>query len=83
VTTERAQDPSVICSFLREEIFRLLGIFAKFFLGLERLDFPVVAYEKADKVDVLLEDGLCTDKKTIKPGDQRAQRGGTPQRGIF
>jgi len=83
VTTEHAQDPSVICIFLREEFFRLFGIFAKLFLGLEHLDLPVVASEKVDEVDVLLEDSLHTDRKPIKPGNQRARTGGNSQRGIL
>jgi hypothetical protein len=44
----------------------VLGIFAKLFLGLEHFDLPVVATEKVDEVDLLLEDNLYADRKTIK-----------------
>lgn len=83
MTTERAQDPSVICIFLRKVFFRLFGIFAKLFLGLEHLDLPVVASEKVNEVDVLIEDSLRINRKTIKSGDQRARTGGNSQRGIL
>ena len=72
MTTEPAQDPSVVCIFLRKEFFRFLGIFTKIFLGIEHSDLPVVAFEKVDEVDVLPEDGLCTARKTNKSGNQRA-----------
>ena len=60
-----------------------MGIFAKLFLSFEHSDPLVVAFEKVDEVDVLLKDSLRTDRKTTKPGNQRAQIGGNSQRGIL
>jgi hypothetical protein len=58
MAAERAQYPTICCIFFWEEFLRLSSIFAKLFLRFEYLNALSRSFDKADEIDVLLEDGL-------------------------
>ena len=74
VTTERAQDPTVHCAFLRKVLLRFFGILAERSLSVEDLDLHFVTLNKVDEVDVFLEDSLYADENLYQAGRSKAKQ---------
>jgi len=65
MTTKRAQDSPVHRVFLWKELCRSACVFAEFSLSLKDSNFFLVSLDKVDKIDVLLEDSLWCERKTL------------------
>ena len=74
MTTKRAQDSTVHCVFLREELSRFARVFAEFSLSLKDSNFFLISLDKVNKIDVLLEDNLWCERKTLLSNEIRGSK---------
>jgi len=74
MTTERAQDSTVHRVFLWKELSRFACIFAELSLTLKDSNLLFVSFNKVDEIDVLLEDSLWCERKTLSRNEIRGPK---------
>jgi hypothetical protein len=74
MTTERAQDSTVHRVFLWKELSRFACIFAELSLTLKDSNLLLVSFNKVDEIDVLLEDSLRCERKTLSRNEIRGPK---------